>query len=250
MSTKDYLKYYWLEADFLEKEVRLAFVENHFLTAEQFFAIVEWKVPRFGKIHLSYLRNDDIKQLTGEIYDAGSSKERRLEVLLKDSDGRNRRGIRLAMASAILTILYPTEFTVYDVRVRKQLRKCRLWLEDPDDITNDKNVVNKYLEKYLPSVKTVAQKNNLLLRDCDRALWAKDWHEDLQDFIGERNLPVENIRKCLCTIPWCAKCLSIHCEDDSCKIHTRTAKENWRRNNVKNKSVENSVGRNQKSIYK
>jgi len=48
------------------------------------------------------------------------------------------------------------------------------------------------------------------------------------------------MKKCLCIVPWCAKCLSINCEDDNCVIHTKTAKENWQRNNIKNKSVEKS----------
>ena len=54
---------------------------------------------------------------------------------------------------------------------------------------------------------------------------------------NERSPSVE-VKKCLCTISWCAKCLSTNCEDNDCKIHTRTAKENWRRNNMKNKSVD------------
>lgn len=181
MPLKNYLKYYWLD-NYLGKEVQPSFVDKGFLTAEEFFAIVEWKVPRFGKTKLSYLNSADIKKLTKRIYEASSSKER-LQILLKDDDGKGRKGVRLAMASAILTVLYPEELTVYDIRVRKQLRKRGLWQEDPDDITNDKYAIDKYLEEYLPRVRKLAQENNLSLRDCDRALWSEDWREDLQKFL-------------------------------------------------------------------
>lgn len=30
----------------------------------------------------------------------------------------------------------------------------------------------------------------------------------------------EKIKKCLCDIPYCAKCLAGNCQDDNCKVHT------------------------------
>ena len=203
---KDYLKYYWLE-EYLEKKVQPAFVKNHFLTAEQFFAIIEWKNAKFGKMKLSYLKEEDIRKLTEDIYVADElsnrhdSKKRRLEILLweekENGEKKNRKGIKLATASAILTILYPDEFTVYDIRVRKQLCNCGQWKKvqrrkepgkwDPSDITYHENVVEEYFKEYLPAVEKL--RNGISLRDCDRALWAKDWHEDLEDFIASVNKP-------------------------------------------------------------
>ena len=120
-----YLKYYWLEQKYLGKEVHSHFRDKGFLTAEQFFLIAEWKIPRFGKTLVSYLKDEDIKKLTERIHKTSSLKER-LEIFLKDGE-KNRKGIKLAMASAILTILYPDDFTVYDIRVRKQLFKDGSW---------------------------------------------------------------------------------------------------------------------------
>lgn len=173
MKTKEYLKYYWLEK-YLEDEVQPFFEKHGYLGREQFFMITEWK-SRFAKVHLKYLGEKDVETLTRAISSAVSTEER-LRILLKESDGKNRKGIRLAMASAILTILYPTEFTVYDIRVRS--------LFGYSDITNDKSVVEKYFNEYLPKIKAVASENKMTLRDCDRALWAKSWHEDLQKFLG------------------------------------------------------------------
>ncbi len=46
-----------------------------------------------------------------------------------------------------------------------------------------------------------------------------------------------NKRKCLCNNPTCAKCLSVNCEDENCVVHTKKAKEiyrkNWERNHKK-----------------
>ena|SRR3989344_8264472 len=192
---KNFLKYYWLE-EYLEREVRPFFEEKGYLTAEQFFAIIEWKNPRFGKTKLSYMEDKDIRELTKNIGESIRSKEQQLEILLRNG-GKNRKGIRLATASAILTILYPDSFTVYDIRVRKQLAKNKEWKlmrrEDgeyaPEDITGSKDEIGRYINEYIPKVSKVGQKlssQKLSLRDCDRFLWAKDWYEDLQDFLYKR----------------------------------------------------------------
>ena len=174
---KDYLKYYWLETEYLEKEVRPFFEKNGYLEPGHFFAIIEWKNPRFGKTKLSYFKPKDIKKLFGEVHTNQHSEEKQLKILLI------KKGIKLATASAILTILYPTKFTVYDVGVRGEQKKLGLWNEKPDDITNKKDAVKKYLEKYLPAVKVLARQYHLSLRNCDRALWSKSWYKDLQKFL-------------------------------------------------------------------
>ncbi len=174
MSKSTNLKYYYLE-QYLETEVRPYFEKEHHLTSEQFFAIIEWKNPKFGKTKLTHLKPKDIEKLFKTIY--GESREKQLKILV------DIKGLKLATASAILTILYPERFTVYDVRVRKQLRKRGLWEEEPDDITYCVDVVNRYFDKYLPPIEKLATDSGLSLRDCDRALWAQDWHEDLMDFI-------------------------------------------------------------------
>lgn len=186
MQIKDYLQYYWLEQEYLEK-IRLSFYEKKYLTAEEFFSIVEWKNPKFGKTKLSHLTTKEIENLSRNVYEASPSKEKRLEIMLKDEKGNKRKGIKLATASAILTILFPTEFTVYDVRVRSK------WiLISPEDgktmypdITDNNQVAEIYFSDYLPKIKNFAEINKMSLRDCDRALWAKSWHDDLTRFLDK-----------------------------------------------------------------
>ncbi len=165
------IKYYWLEKEFFP-EVHTFFRKEHYLTPEQFFSIIFWKSIRprkkikDGLIAKGDSLTEAVRKLTKEIFEADTD-EKRLSILL------NRKGFKLAMASALLTVLYPNNFTVYDYRVRGQLREQK-------DISYRKNVVKLYFE----FVELVKKSNlGLSLRDCDRNLWAKSWYEDLQNFL-------------------------------------------------------------------
>lgn len=169
MSHNSYIKYYWLEREFFP-EIHEFFHKEHYLTPEQFFSIIFWKSirPR-KKIKNGLLKTGDslteaVRKLTKEIFDA-DTREEKLEVVFK------RRGFKLAMASALLAVLYPDDFTVYDYRVRDQLKY--------EDISSRKKVVKLYFE-FVELVKKSSP--GFSLRDCDRNLWAKSWHEDLQKF--------------------------------------------------------------------
>jgi hypothetical protein len=95
------------------------------------------------------------------------SERERLSLLL------GKWGFRLPTASAILTVLYPEQFTVYDVRVRTGLRMR--------DICDRHDVVEAYFKEYLPTVAELPQ--GATLREKDRYLWGKSTYEDLQQFI-------------------------------------------------------------------
>ncbi len=180
MSTKNYLKYYWLD-NYLEKEVRPAFVKNHFLTAEEFFAIIFWKSKRPAKRIRASLSDEAIKNLTETIANE-KDLDTKLDILL-DKDGFD-----IAMASAVLTTLYPETFTVYDYRVREQVNK-RIG-DGSEKIRNLSTVVNRKEKKrlYWKYVSLVRGTYPALsLRDCDRTLWGESWYEDMQDFIGSVN---------------------------------------------------------------
>lgn len=177
MADNSYLKYYWLEKDFFP-EIHEFFHKEHYLTPEQFFAIIIWKWNG-SKIRIkegltaNRLSLDvAVKNLTKEIYNA-HGKEERLPILLR------QRGFKLAMSSAVLTVLYPKDFTVYDVRVRGQLKY--------PDITYTKDNIERYFIEYLRQVlergREITHNPTLSLRDCDRVLWAKSWYESLHKFL-------------------------------------------------------------------
>ena len=82
--------------------------------------------------------------------------------------------VAVAMASAILTVCYPHEFTVLDYRALDTLRSYAvpgLPLRYPATNT-------EYLQ-YCLACNDLAQRVGLSLRDLDRALWARNWEDDL-----------------------------------------------------------------------
>lgn len=82
--------------------------------------------------------------------------------------------LTLSMATAVLTVLYPEEFTAYDSRVCESLKAFQ----------NLRNL--KYSEKlwkgYQDFKREVrdATPDHLRLRDKDRYLWGKSWYEQLR----------------------------------------------------------------------
>ena len=167
----DYLKYYHLE-NYLFEEVKGNFQKRGYLTPEEFFCIVIWKANRAkSKIKYKVSKSganleQSVKKLTNEIFKAPDNKEK-LKILL---DGW---GFNLPMATAILTVLYPKDFTVYDIRARKEL--------GIEDFAGRKNQIEKYFLEFLPMVKEKVKGENL--RDKDRYLWGKSFYEDLINFL-------------------------------------------------------------------
>jgi hypothetical protein len=167
----NYLNYYNLE-DYLFTDVTNAFRDRGYLTPEEFFSIVIWKANRAKtsiKRKLAKRAGNlaaAVEDLTGRIYQAASDEER-LRIFLDDFR------IALPMASAILTVLYPDRFTVYDVRVRDQL--------NVQDFAGRKNQIELYFKEYLPKVAAIPEAK--ALRDKDRYLWGKSAYEDLQYFL-------------------------------------------------------------------
>ena len=169
----EYSKYYFLE-DYLFSEVTNNFKKHKYLTPEEFFCIIIWKANRAkSKIKKKILERrgnlgNNIKRLTEKIYNTKNNKEK-LKILLEEWN------FSLPMATAILTVLYPDDFSVYDIRVRNQL--------DIKDFSGRKDEIEKYFNEFLPVVKKQLGKS---LRDKDRYLWGKDFYNALVKFIKSK----------------------------------------------------------------
>lgn len=169
----DYRKFYNME-DYLFNVVRETFLTNGSLDAFDSFCIVIWKANRAktttAKRLLEISGERDLNSIVHTITRTLHNKEEHRERLLYLLD--NWR-FRLPMASAILTVFYPDVFTVYDVRV------C-------DMLGGYHNVQNKSSGKiwneYLAYVDDVKKQVPHIadLRDKDRYLWGKSFHDDLQ----------------------------------------------------------------------
>ncbi len=83
--------------------------------------------------------------------------------------------VLLPMASAVLTVLYPEEFTIYDVRVCKSIGDFqRLGAQSFSD---------ELWHQYLSFKEAVSQRSpkGLSLRDKDRYLWGKSFHDQIEE---------------------------------------------------------------------
>jgi hypothetical protein len=169
----DYTKYYDLE-EYLFTDVRDAFQHRGYLTPEEFFAIVIWKAERAkSRVKLRLLKRGvdlgvTVERLTRQIHEAATD-EGRLRIFLEDWE------FQLPMSSAILSVLYPVRFTVYDVRVRDEL--------GIRGFAGRKDQVERYFSEFVPRVRSVEHPGTL--RDKDRYLWGKSWREGLQSFLED-----------------------------------------------------------------
>ncbi len=93
------------------------------------------------------------------------------------------RGFRLATASALVTVLWPADASVYDMRVCNALKE--------EDSTYDFHALADEMrfshvwpgyEAYLAVVNVVAPAD-LCLRDKDRWLWGRSFHHDLHALV-------------------------------------------------------------------
>lgn len=168
----DFRQYSRLES-YLFDTVHAQFVEQGYLSAFDFFCIVIWKANRAkSKIAKRLLahgyENLDtaVHALTAGLAQQATAKDR-LRYLWEPW------GLRLPTASAILAVLYPNEFTIYDRRVCNTL----------DGFHNLKNLVNfenlwRGYEEFKRNVEELAPEG-LTLRDKDRYLWGKSFYEQL-----------------------------------------------------------------------
>lgn len=169
-----YKQYYFLE-NYLFDTVTKNFERNRHLTEEEFFAIVIWKSNRAKTKVRDGIKESQktVQMITSEISQAKTPEEKLK--LLTDIDG-----IGLPMASAILTVCYPKDFTVVDYRARSSLKEFDV--EIKGDPSTDCTAYFDYLNKCMK----LAQKFNFSLRDFDRILWAKDFcegKEGLKDLV-------------------------------------------------------------------
>ncbi len=186
VNSVNYVDFYYLEK-YLFEQVGPRFCERGTLRAFDFFCIVIWKANRAkSKVAtrlLSITKLDDlessVEQLRREL-SSGKTRKARMRVLIENWK------LRLPMASAILTVLYPRDFTVYDVRVvgvvkldDKATRNRLLRLAD--ERWSDSLWLG--YEKFVESVKKSAPAK-LPLRDKDRWLWGKSVYLQLTKDIG------------------------------------------------------------------
>jgi hypothetical protein len=174
MKSDFFVKVFHLE-QFILNDVRKRFETQGFLNAFDFFCIILWKSNRMksriaGKFSERRMTIEaGVKRLTGEIH-SKNSPEKKMRVLIKDWK------FRLPTASAILAILYPDDFTIYDIRVCDALGDFHKLVYK----VNFNTVWQGYSEFKQEVIRTAPEKS---LRDKDRWLWGKSFCKQLEDDI-------------------------------------------------------------------
>ncbi len=159
-----YVKYYFLE-NYLFRDVSSNFKKHGYLTPEEFFTIIIWKSNRTKtKILNSIAKNGKtIRAIMLEVSRA-ETPEQKLDIL------NSVPYIGIPIASAILSVCYPNNFTVADYRA------CTAIKEYGKEIAGNPTTSRSAYFEYLRECKELASKHNLSLRDFDRMLWAKDFY--------------------------------------------------------------------------
>ena len=162
--TEDYLRYYNLE-DYLFEDVRQRFHSEGKLDAFDLFSIIIWKANRSkSKLARRLAKKAGTleaaaTQFTIALFRAESA-EARLLLAMKDW------GFYLPMASSILCVLWPEEFTVFDVRVCDELGDFQsLGNVKPERVWPDYCRYREAVARAVPGL--------LILRDKDRFLWGR-----------------------------------------------------------------------------
>ena len=175
MKDTNFLQYHDLEG-YIFKVVSTRYAQNKTLTAFDFFCIVIWKANRAkSKVAERLLAHGNgqpnleaaVDSLLTAISEAKDQRAR-LSVLVEGW------GFRLPMASAILTVLYPEDFTVYDIRVCDVLRDFK----DAQYKTKFAALWERY-SAYVIAVKGAVPECSSL-RDKDRFLWGTSFASQLQ----------------------------------------------------------------------
>lgn len=178
----DYLKFYDLER-YLFENVHGNFHKERNIGAFDFFSIIIWKANRAKSLMARKLlkhdpkRRDDLdvicRDLTSKIFQASNGRER-LRILFEDWS------FALPMASAILTVLYPDEFTIYDVRICGNLNE----FHNLSACSHFENLWSGYVE-FRERVKNAAPRE-FSLRDQDRYLWGQSAVDQLKQDINRK----------------------------------------------------------------
>lgn len=174
----DYLGYYDSER-FLFEVVGPSFRATGQIRPEEFFLILIWKANRAKSKQLKRLiqiENCGFPEAVARICAAISNAETpadKLAVLMK------RWRFRLPTATAILSVFYPDDFTVYDYRACEQLKLfgCTEPFEKLEHLSV--GTVWPGYERFTRAVTDMVP-DQKSLRGKDRYLWGKSLYEEIQ----------------------------------------------------------------------
>lgn len=138
---RHYIKYYSLE-NYLFGEVHYFFDKEKYLTAEQFIAIIIWKRNASKTLIIRGLEEKkmNVCQITSDVANATTPLEK-IQKLIEVN------GIGVSIASAILTVCYPLDFTVADYRAISSLYRLK-WNPYEKEILKTYEEYERFCKRY------------------------------------------------------------------------------------------------------
>jgi hypothetical protein len=153
------------------------FARTGTLNPEELYLILDWKASRARTRHRSRLVKiagsfeAATQRIASDLHTA-TGPEQQMEALII------KWVFRLPTASAILAVLYPDTFTVYDARVCEVLSGFHTL----GDMNWSHEAWQEY-ERFVEAVRATAP-SALTLRDCDRWLWGRSKQQALRSELG------------------------------------------------------------------
>ncbi len=183
----NYEKFYDLE-NYLFKDITNFFHLNGYLTGFQFYLILIWKANRAKFKNAQKILNKDksktfdegVKILTYEIYKIKSNLDK-IRILFDWE-------FWIPTTSAILTVLYPKIFTIYDYRV-SEYEELKIF-KNLDNKTKEKKAKG-YLE-FIEAVKKLKLGKDIhSLREKDRYLWGCSFYNSAIRKVEDLNVKLK-----------------------------------------------------------
>jgi hypothetical protein len=174
----DYKKYYDVET-YLLNEVGPLFCQTGELDPESLYLILDWKARRAKTKAIKRLRAkagtfaEAVRQIATALHGA-TGRRQRLESLMRDW------GFALPTATAILTILYPEEFTVFDTNVCDEVGVAY----SPWKSRVFSDALWAHYEAYQRAV-VEQTPGETALRDSDRWLFGRHAYKRLKEFCAD-----------------------------------------------------------------
>lgn len=149
-----------------------SFADTGDLDPETLYLILDWKAPRARTRQCRRLARiagsfDAAANGIAADLSAAGEPERQLGLLL------TKWRFLLPTASAILAVVYPDTFTIYDIRVCNALGD----FHQPGGMKWSAKAWGEY-QRFIAAVRRAAPEG-LSLRDCDRWLWGRDKRKPL-----------------------------------------------------------------------
>jgi len=150
------------------------------LSKRDVLLILRWKLGWLVEDHSRTVADYNMRLINEAIKEAQTNGSKALDML------RNIPNIELAVATAILTVCYPSKFTIIDTRVLKMLNlfPSTLPVHRRNQYTTNDWTPKDYFDEFFPEVEKRRKQWRCELRKADQALWGLSVSQDVERIIA------------------------------------------------------------------